>query len=46
MFDFQKLEVYKRSKQFHINCKKILSDSKPEKYVTDQIYVYIRSSKR
>lgn len=37
MFDFQKLEVYKKSKTFHLNCKNILAMHKPEKYVIDQL---------
>lgn len=37
MFDFQKLEVYKKSKSFHIDCKNILSKQKTEKYVNDQL---------
>ena len=37
MFEFQKLEVYKKATVFHINCKTILKLIKPEKYVTDQL---------
>lgn len=37
MFDFQKLEVYKKCKIFHLNCKRILADHKHDKYVTDQL---------
>ena len=37
MFDFQKLEVYKKAKLFHANCKKILLVKKLEKFVIDQL---------
>ena len=37
MFDFQKLEVYKKAKSFHSNCKKIIFEKKLEKYVIDQL---------
>jgi four helix bundle protein len=37
MFDFQKLVVYQKSKNFHISCKAILKTIKPEKYVIDQL---------
>lgn len=37
MFDFQKLEVYKKATLFHLNAKAILSNHKPEKYVADQL---------
>jgi four helix bundle protein len=37
MFDFQKLEVYKKAKLFHVNCKKILLEKKLEKFVIDQL---------
>ena len=37
MFDFQKLEVYKKAKLFHANCKKILLEKKLEKFVIDQL---------
>ena len=37
MFNFQNLEVYKKSKSFHIACKKVILDGKLEKYVTDQL---------
>ena len=37
MFNFQNLEVYKKSKSFHIACKKVILDGKPEKYVIDQL---------
>jgi four helix bundle protein len=37
MFDFQKLEVYKKAKEFHINCKSLSYNAKFETYVKDQI---------
>ena len=37
MFDFQKLEVYKKSKTFFFFFKNILAKHKPEKYVIDQL---------
>jgi four helix bundle protein len=36
-FNFQNLEVYKKSKSFHIACKKVILDGKLEKYVIDQL---------
>jgi four helix bundle protein len=37
MFDFQKLEVYKKAKLFHFNCKELLFHQRHEKYVVDQL---------
>ena len=37
MFDFQKLEVYKKAKSFHLYCKKILLSRKLDNYVRDQL---------
>ena len=37
LFDFQKLEVYRKSRDFHISCKSILKNTSVEKYVTDQL---------
>ncbi|MEX1001798.1 MAG: four helix bundle protein [Crocinitomicaceae bacterium] len=37
MFDFQKLEVYKKAKTFHVNCKSIILAKKLDKYVIDQL---------
>jgi len=37
MFDFQKLEVYQKSKQYHISCKKLLSDYALDGFVRDQL---------
>jgi len=36
-FDFQKLEVYRKSRDFHIACKSILQRISVEKYVNDQL---------
>lgn len=37
MFDFQKLEVYKKAKVFHISCKKLIFEKKLDGYVRDQL---------
>ncbi|MBI2279890.1 MAG: four helix bundle protein [Bacteroidetes bacterium] len=37
MFDFQKLEVYKKAKVFHISCKKLIIEKKVDNYVKDQL---------
>ena len=37
MFDFQKLEVYKKAKVFHVSCKSLLLKSKFDRYVNDQL---------
>lgn len=37
MFDFQKLEVYKKSKVFHVACKNIIQNYKLDRYVNDQL---------
>jgi four helix bundle protein len=37
MFEFQKLEVYKKAKMFHVNSKKIISENKLERFVIDQL---------
>ena len=37
MFDFQKLEVYKKAKLFHANCKKIILEKKLDRFVIDQL---------
>jgi len=37
MFDFQNLEVYKKAKLFHVNCKNIIFKNKLDKYVVDQL---------
>jgi four helix bundle protein len=37
MFDFQKLEVYKKAKLFHTNCKKVIFEKKLERFVNDQL---------
>lgn len=37
MFDFQKLEVYKKAKSFHLNCIEILKDNKTNRSTNDQL---------
>ncbi|MGI9191055.1 MAG: four helix bundle protein [Chitinophagaceae bacterium] len=37
MFNFQNLDVYKKSRLFHLACKTILKEHKAEKYVIDQM---------
>ncbi len=37
MFDFQKLEVYKKSKTFHLLCKSIILENKLDRYVNNQL---------
>jgi four helix bundle protein len=37
MFDFQKMEVYKKSKTFYTDCKLVLSGKNVERYVVDQL---------
>jgi four helix bundle protein len=37
MFDFQKLEVYKKAKTFHLECKRVFIESDFDKYVNDQL---------
>ena len=37
MFDFQNLEVYKKAKLFHFNCKEIILENKLDRYVVDQL---------
>ena len=37
MFDFQKLEVYKKAKTFYTGCKLVLSGKSVERYVVDQL---------
>jgi len=37
MFDFQKLEVYKKAKNFHVSCKKLLLTNTFDRYVNDQL---------
>ena len=36
-FDFQKLEVYRKSRDFYLLCKKVLNDKTLERYVRDQL---------
>jgi len=37
MFDFQKLEIYKKAKVFHLNCKGLILSKKLDSYVKDQL---------
>ena len=37
MFDFQKLEVYKKAKTFHVVCKNLILAKKLDTYVKDQL---------
>lgn len=37
MFDFQKLEVYKKAKHFHQTCKTLIRENKLDRYVNDQL---------
>ena len=37
LFDFQKLEVYKKAQKFHLECKTLLKNPKLERYVIDQL---------
>jgi four helix bundle protein len=37
MFEFQNLEVYKKSKVFHLDCKYLILNKKLDKYVKDQL---------
>jgi four helix bundle protein len=36
-FDFQKLEVYRKAKDFYLHSKQILEEAKLERYVRDQL---------
>ncbi len=37
MFDFQKLEVYKKAQVFHLDCKSFIVKVKPDSYVKYQL---------
>lgn len=37
MFDFQKLEVYKKAKHFLQICKTVILENKLDRYVNDQL---------
>lgn len=37
MFSFQTTDVFKKAKQFHLGCKKLIPSSALEKYVADQL---------
>lgn len=36
MFEFQKLEVYKKAKTFHTESKKLITSNKFDRYINDQ----------
>ena len=37
MFEFQNLEVYKKAKAFHLDCKSLILANKLDNYVKDQL---------
>lgn len=37
LFEFQKLEVYRKSRDFHLKCKSIMKSISTERYVNDQL---------
>jgi four helix bundle protein len=37
MFEFQNLEVYKKAKTFHLDCKSLTLANKLDSYVKDQL---------
>jgi len=37
MFDFQQLEVYKKSKQFYVSCQKLMQEQNINNYAKDQL---------
>jgi four helix bundle protein len=37
MFEFQNLEVYKKAKVFHLDCKSLILANKLDSYVKDQL---------
>ncbi len=37
MFDFEKLTVYKRAKEFHFEIEKLLDNCKPDSVITNQL---------
>jgi four helix bundle protein len=37
MFEFQNLDVYKKAKTFHLDCKSLISKNKLDNYVRDQL---------
>lgn len=37
LFDFQKLEVYRKSCDFHLKCKSLLKSTVADRYVKDQL---------
>ncbi len=37
MFEFQKLDVYKKSKAFYLECKNIMLNNNLDRYIKDQL---------
>jgi four helix bundle protein len=37
MFDFQKLEVYRKAKQFHLDCQSLIVHGSFQKHMNDQL---------
>jgi len=37
MFDFIKLDVYQKAKQFHLQCLVVMRENKLERFVNDQV---------
>jgi len=37
MFEFQNLEVYKKAKSFHLECKSLILNNKLDNYIKDQL---------
>ncbi len=37
MFDFQKLDVYQKAKVFHLECRQLILDKKPDSFIRDQL---------
>ncbi|MEI6019872.1 MAG: four helix bundle protein [Bacteroidota bacterium] len=37
MFEFQNLEVYKKAKAFHLECKSLILKNKYDNYLRDQL---------
>ncbi len=37
MFEFQNLEVYKKAKVFHLECKSLIFKNKLDNFVKDQV---------
>ena len=37
MFEFQNLDVYKKAKAFHLDCKSLILNNKLDNYIKDQL---------